>query len=329
MNVQKINNLGFDWMKAWKGIAEKHLANKTLKQFSGDQGILNAFFYEHPELVLELPCSWNYQVGKAADCESEGMFPILHFNHPNKTDFLLRRNRPWEVNNIVTDEYLRIVGIDGYLVRFLFSKCNKFPQKQGRKDNKRIVFSETCWKPQAKIKTHRIFPHFFYSRGDANEQSRNIIKVPACLVTHLDFDKISQLELLCHRWDSNISAAIYLDDSEMIDLIRIISDNSKCISNPKVQLHLVYRQGPVYPALLLQSVALKYAQTAAHLLFVDSDFLPSGGPSSFFSFDTLKEKSSRTLVVPAFEVSSFVKFVLFPFNKEINYLINSLQTVLC
>ena len=281
MNVRKINNLAFDWMETWKGIAEKHLANKTLKQGSGDQGILNAFFYEHPELVLQLPCSWNYQVGRAADCDSETMFPILHFNHPDKMEFLLKDFWPLMVSNQITETYRRVVQINGYSVRRLFSECVPKREKYAQ-DISTVGYS--CGEPIGKVKkTHRIFPNFFASRDETymTTSITNKTSEPSCLVTHLDFDKISQLELLCHRWDSNISAAIYLDDSEMVDLIRIISNNSKCISNPKVQFHLVHRNGPIYPAFLMQNIALKYAPTA-QLLFVDSAFLPSGGPNSFF-----------------------------------------------
>ena len=302
----------FDWMKYWEDVARNNLKIMEYTTLA-DQDIFNAAFYEMPKLVVKLPCDWNFQLSygsKEDHCLSSltSIFRVLHFNHPEKTALLFDYPES-EMDGLFTNVYTKAIETNGYLFRSMFSNCPDVKASTSKTSIKyRQILedlspADACYDIRLDtIAVRRILPFFFSGRGKKEDtKSSN----PVTLVTHMSFERISQLELICRRWHGDISAAIYLNDVDIIPLIRLILDESSCISTDSVKLHLVFRLGSTYPVNMLRNVALKYAQTS-HVFILDADFLPSGNLETLL-IDTVMKDTAWAIVIPAFDISSFVE----------------------
>ncbi|GMT07639.1 hypothetical protein PENTCL1PPCAC_29813, partial [Pristionchus entomophagus] len=74
----------------WRDMWRKDL-NERLKQLRGgaDQDILNAMTITYPEMAVELPCEYNFQIGEFSEplgcLKNDRFVKIVHFNSQEKT----------------------------------------------------------------------------------------------------------------------------------------------------------------------------------------------------------------------------------------------------
>ena len=294
MNLAKMNK-SIDWMAKWRSVAERYLSQPEVYQHgSEDQAIFNAVFYDDPKLVTELPCDWNYQVKREAKCGNDNNSFALHFNHHDKTEFLLKPHVS-ALAKYTKKIYNYYVGKDGYSLR----NDSKLNDKHHSPNNRETVKKEggnACSKYNSLEQSYRVFPFFYSSTIEPVDISEPV------LVTYFKFDQVpSKLTSLCQRWDGNISIAIYLEDKDIVQMIQI-RKRSTCLSSGKINLHLVFQLDGVDPNLFLLETALKYAG-ASSVFILENNYWPSGNAHSLLADSMFEKQENSIVIVPTFEIS--------------------------
>ncbi|KRZ24161.1 Glycosyltransferase-like protein LARGE2 [Trichinella pseudospiralis] len=135
------------------------------------------------------------------------------------------------------------------------------------------------------------------------------------LLTQLSFDRLVSLNRLLIQWTGPIIAVLYLTDAEAFQLATFMENNFLNIRN-NVIIHVVYKEGNLYPVNKLRNIALQSSITP-FVFMNDIDFVPATGLYEYL-LQILPQQSDasapkKAYIVPAFEVYSY--HVIIPESK--------------
>ena len=136
------------------------------------------------------------------------------------------------------------------------------------------------------------------------------------MLLHVTLDRlVPMLEPMCKHWEGPMSIAVFANDSEVSDLLNLISSSPVISSRHNIGYHIVYKEGIFYPINPLRIAAFDNVRTP-YVFFNDLDFLPSFGLYSHLK-DTIKKIKlvDTALVVPALETYEDPQNFCFPRNK--------------
>ncbi|OQV20059.1 Glycosyltransferase-like protein LARGE2 [Hypsibius exemplaris] len=305
MDLPKLRAL--NWMAVWKRVTERDLPIMQSTALA-DQDIFNSVLKDFPEMVYDLPCTYNAQLSdhsksKELCLESQTGFKVIHWNSPKKMQVKHRLGRYYR------DDYLTFVAHDGNLLRRGVLGCSNMSIEERESG---VIFDESCYDferlADLKFRTHLYFIDYDYRSGGPTDLT---------LVAQLSFDRLQMLEPLCDHWNGPISLALYMTDAEAQQFAEFVLDSEMLSSRRNIGWHIVYKDGAVYPVNYLRNVALSQANTP-FVFLTDIDFLPMYG-----LYDVLKDaivqtdllnQETKALVVPAFETQRY-RFS-FPANKS-------------
>ncbi len=156
--------------------------------------------------------------------------------------------------------------------------------------------------------TYRVHPYFIrysYRPRDTADIS---------LVAQLSFDRIHMLIRLLEMWEGPVSAAIYMEESEVLQLMEFIH-YMPVFQRTNLALHVVYKKGDfLYPINFLRNIAWNYS-TTPYVFLNDVDLMPS-----LDLYNRLKDalrpglRVNSVYVVPAFE--THIKGLQLPGSKQ-------------
>ena len=125
------------------------------------------------------------------------------------------------------------------------------------------------------------------------------------LVTQLSLDRLQAFSALISQWDGPMSIAMYGSDSDVLIFSEFVSLFELLSERRNVNVHIVYKQGKLYPTNYLRNTALNAVKTQ-YVFLNDGDFLPMKGLFSYLKRATKiklddEENRKTVLIVPAFE----------------------------
>ena len=320
------------WWQTWTNVAMKRLRvhNKTTLV---EQDVLNAVIYDHPHLLFEVPCSWNIQVHEeslAKSCyvpEQVNDMSLANIQNSRGEVKLLHWSRSLNHNpkNIHSEQFKNIyIGhqlYDGHLLSAEPIKCPQPKIDDPSLSDPYLQKRDGCEEfRKTAVRKFRVHPYYIaFHKPTENEHD-------VTLVTQMSAERFDVLPKLLYHWEGPISIAVYIMDSQVPDLMRHLDNIQRQLKQRKnIGLHLVYKQGEMYPVNTLRNIALDRVLTP-YVFIMDGDFLPCFNLYSILrkSIQTIFEEDKTTkvaLVVPAFE--TFQYKYNFPKNK--NELIKSVK----
>ena len=297
------------WLTPWKDALSKSAV--SLSNTSPDVSVVtNALSYlygEHRGLFSQLNPGWNVQSnargaldGKAPDpCHKQQTVCARSFRNDEGASHLKQ----------VFQEY------DGNLLREKLIDCKTGPEFDQNALDYRArteVYAPPCTdfkrEGSQERRTHPFYLEYDYVSADPNDVT---------LLLHVTLDRlIPMLEPTCRHWEGPMSIAVFTNDSEVSDLLHLISSSPIIRSRQNIGYHIVYKEGMFYPINPLRDVALENVRTT-YVFLNDMDFLPSFRLYPYLKQTVSKFDLSKTvLVVPAFETFKDPKTFPFPRNKS-------------
>ncbi|KJE88518.1 glycosyltransferase-like protein LARGE1, variant [Capsaspora owczarzaki ATCC 30864] len=344
------------WDETWLSVAMKELAlrpaGKQTTQLA-DQDVINAVALTQSSIVYRLPCTWNLQLSDnslAAPCviaalnghdsvknwqvstfapEGNPSDPktvisklknapeavgIVHFNSPRKM----------KVQNAFTEYYRHLHAtfsqLDGSTLRRELISCR--PELLDPATSSHAMHSEAevesddpCieYRLAASTKPRTHVYYFDYIPPTAKETGQEVT-----WISQMSWDRLGMLEQIAERWSGPLSISLYLNDYDVDDLVDHFETSDILRTRKNIALHLVFKEGTLFPVNYLRNVALDHA-TTPYVFLADIDFLPSAQMATYLasmaaSLDLDNKNLPKALVVPAFETFHY-KFA-FPANKN-------------
>ncbi|GMS92908.1 hypothetical protein PENTCL1PPCAC_15083, partial [Pristionchus entomophagus] len=290
-----------NWSEIWNPITKKILASY---KDAADQDIFNALIVTQPEVFIELPCEYNFQLGVSAQpltCKIEDRdVKIAHFNSDVKMNlankFVVHFARAYAVYQ----------AMDGYVFRQR-ERC----ETDNSSSTLLTELSETdsdCSDLLSAIQTtYRTHLHFNGAMQPANGDA-------ITLVTQFTVDRFEDFKKLLELWAGPVSAAIYCTDAELTQIEKFMQASNIGRGRKNVALHAVFKTGNYYPINYLRNVALNASTTdLSYLTYVD--FIPSKGIYRDLLSCVKNGINNTALVVPSFEMSPS-EVVQMPRTKE-------------
>eukprot|EP01135_Chromosphaera_perkinsii_P003929 Nk52_evm30s262 gene=Nk52_evmTU30s262 len=311
------------WRQTWTNVVMKRMRvhNKTTLI---EQDVLNAVMYEHPHLLFQVPCSWNIQVHEdslAKACyvpeqvtaeqsddssgiaiqNSRGDVKLLHWS----------RSLNHNTKNIHSEQFKNIyIGHqlhDGHLLSTELIKCPS--PKTDIPEDPLLLKRDGCEEfRKTAVRNFRVHPYFI-AYQKSTEADNDVT-----LVTQMSAERFDVLPKLLYHWEGPISIAVYIMDSQVPDLMRHLDNIQRTLKQRKnIGLHLVYKQGEMYPVNTLRNIALDRVLTP-YVFIMDGDFLPcfnlhsilrKAVSTTFLTDAYHPEDPKLALVVPAFETSQY------------------------
>ncbi len=156
--------------------------------------------------------------------------------------------------------------------------------------------------------TFRIHPYYI---GKTHQPSD---EYDVTLITQLSLDRMPLLEMILELWDGPLSASLYVEESQILELLRIIHDSS-VLQRENVAIHVVYKkQETNYPINFLRNLAWSYSNSP-YVFLNDVDLIPS--KDTYLKIRQALRHSpliNAALVVPAFETA--INGLLYPESKQ-------------
>lgn len=302
LDLEKMREVGWDEM--WTSIAKETLHTHKYTALA-DQDIINAVIKNRTGSVHTLPCSWNIQLSDNTLSEicykGPVDYKIIHWNSPQKTN-IANKDAPYFRNL-----HYSFRQYDGYLLRQGLLHCSK------TLDSYRISVTDQTpcaeFEEEAKLtyRTHLFFAGTQQSSAGANDVT---------LVSQLSIDRLQVLATLFKHWDGPVSVVMYASDSEVWQMLQYFEAANLLQKRKNIAVHVVYKQGQLYPVNFLRNVALSAVSTP-FVFLLDIDFLPMFGLFSYLR-EAVKVLQvgvhKRALIAPAFETLQY-KFT-FPKSKS-------------
>ncbi|KRY88723.1 Glycosyltransferase-like protein LARGE2 [Trichinella pseudospiralis] len=307
MNLMKLRTI--NWTELYKAVT-KELLNIYNRTNLADQDIFNAVIQRLPALVYRLPCVYNLQLNDNARRElcsyGQADMKIIHWNNYRKP--LLENPSESHYRSL----YQQFVDLDGNFLRHIYKNCKLKTAKQsvGNISNNYDSFTNLClpFKTASNL-MHRM--HLYFGNVVQFDLKLNDVT----LLTQLSFDRLVSLNRLLIQWTGPIIAVLYLTDAEAFQLATFMENNFLNIRN-NVIIHVVYKEGNLYPVNKLRNIALQSSITP-FVFMNDIDFVPATGLYEYL-LQILPQQSDasapkKAYIVPAFEVYSY--HVIIPESK--------------
>ncbi len=252
-----------------------------------DQDIINSVIKLYPDIVYQLPCTWNVQLSDHSRSETCYMknssgYDIVHWNSPLKLQTACK-NAP-----------------------FFRQLHYSFMQYNGAHLSQSLIYCKTLSAQSTidggncqiiKYRTHL----YFYGTNYNN----NVDPFDVTLVSQLSMDRLHTLNPLLQHWVGPISLALYATDAETMEFLDYINRLPPIIKNrTNLSVHVVYKDNcHLYPVNYLRNVALNASNTP-FVFFNDIDFVPMLKSYSYLKEAVMvlrPDTKKRALIVPAFE----------------------------
>lgn len=287
------------WAHLWRLTAEKQLVN-LLSTVLADQDVINAALKDNPQVVYTLPCEWNIQLSdntQSASCyEDVSQLKIIHWNSPKKQG--VKHKHAESFRNM----YLTFLQYDGNLLRKKASSCAFDESSDNSTDvvlPEKVDESNPCLEFLVEQKLSRRV-HLFYF-----DYSYDLLDNDVTLLAHLSMDRLQILISLVDYWQGPMSIALYASDAEVQQFLRY-AENSETLKNRKnIGIHIVYKDGDLYPVNYLRNIALEQVQTE-YVFLCDIDFLPVTTLYQYLrEVASNNQMTKKAMVVPAFETYQY------------------------
>ena len=149
-----------------------------------------------------------------------------------------------------------------------------------------------------------LFPQLTVRGHYFQTPSSSVLTTDVSIMTQFSLDRYPQFLDLSQQWKGHISAAVYLNSSEIPQITKLYNELPV---DSKISFHLVLNTGNYtgeYPINFMRNVALDFAVTD-YVFLVDVDFLPNPDAHSqileqIHDLD-MEHKPNQALVIPAFE----------------------------
>uniref|UniRef100_F1KY88 Glycosyltransferase-like protein n=2 Tax=Ascaris suum TaxID=6253 RepID=F1KY88_ASCSU len=296
MDLEKLRTM--NWTLLWKEVAADNLKEFGATQLA-DQDIINAVISRKPEIVYKLPCEWNLQMGYQSRqnlCPARiSDLKIVHWNSPKKT----RTRNPYAV--FFRRHFQTFTQMDGNLLRTEMLRCsNELRSSELRSVYEYEESDDGCGDLRharnIKYRIQLFIRRYAHQSDDAD----------VTLTTQLSMDRFVLFESLLAFWTGPVSAAIYLSDSELTQLMQYLADTKVFRNRTDIALHAVFKEGVHFPINYLRNVALNATNTP-FVFLADVDFLPMPG-----LYELIRKRLSsglplkgKAFVVPAFESKGY------------------------
>ena len=285
-----------NWSKMWQIITNDTLQTHKYTSLA-DQDIINTVIKNHEDIVYRLPCTWNVQLSentRSDECYlNNNEYHIVHWNSPLK---LATRN---ENSPYFRDLYYTFEEYDGNLLHHGLIKCKDISTTAEKPYQSSFQGSnDTCSKFfEESKKFYRTHLYFYGSQYHSTDP------FDVTLVSQLSIDRLQTLEIILKHWIGPVSLAVYATDYEAWQVIQYLGSLKIAHKQKMLAVHIVYKQGHLYPVNHLRNTALNAANTP-FVFLCDIDFVPM-----FRLYTYLREavrvlkpgQKKRALVVPAFE----------------------------
>ncbi|KAF8375344.1 hypothetical protein PRIPAC_81773, partial [Pristionchus pacificus] len=290
-----------NWTNLFTTAAKEGL---TKFAYGHDQDILNALVVSRPEIVVQLPCEYNFQLASSAQpgkCQKEDRFvKIVHFNSPQK----LKLRSKFVAH--FARSFALFESMDGYIFR-LREQCGQESEISTEfKDLKEndADCEELLEAIQTKYRTHLYFNN--YVKTNTTDD--------ITLVTHLTVDRFDAFNSVLESWEGPVSVAVYCTDAELSQIEKFMKATNMGRRRKNFAMHAVFKAGNYYPINYLRNVALNGSNTD-FVYTADIDFIPSKGLYQNLRTLLNSKMKKKVLIVPAFESSTSIN-VEFPKTKE-------------
>ena len=281
----------------WNQIIDSAInSSKYLGQVQSN--VIDTLLQTHHRIYHLFPCKWNVpcSIGICAECPFDmGEYGIINWN-------TLQSGGKYRA--YFEDLHKHLMQYDSSILQNTPLKCGKSPQGiTGIKkritpfplDNK--LCNEFNNQAQMVLRTHI----FFY--GQKYRQIDNDVT----LVTQISADRLPILNSLIEHWVGPISLAVYCTDNSAWQLWQYLQVSTILRARNNVAIHVVYKEGKLYPLNYLRNVALNAVSTS-YVFLSDGDFLPMYRLHSYLKNAAkvlLNNVHKRALVVPAFEAMEY------------------------
>ncbi|XP_065647225.1 xylosyl- and glucuronyltransferase LARGE2s isoform X2 [Hydra vulgaris] len=295
-DLQKLRK--FQWANLWRMTAEKQLLN-LFSTVLADQDVINAALKDNPQIVYKLPCQWNIQLSDNTEseyCYNELIeLKAIHWNSPNK-----HTGNKLKHVEYFRNMYLTFLEYNGNLLRKSIFSC-LIPGENATETSreKKLSDNDQCYDIKIEQSTTRRV-HLYYMDYDYKPEVGDVT-----LMTHLSMDRIQILDLLSQHWEGPMSISLYASDAEAQQFTRYSSVSSFLRKRKNIGLHIVYKDGDLYPVNYLRNVALEHVQTT-YVFLSDIDFLPMIGLYNYLrGLANITNMEKKAVVVPAFETYQY------------------------
>ncbi|VDM96748.1 unnamed protein product [Thelazia callipaeda] len=298
LDLTKLRNM--NWTFLWNETASQNIYNYGLAELADQESlindIINAFINSHRWIVQRISCEWNFQLGFQSQ---QSLCPVKFFNLK-----LVHWNSPLKMRTVnryavfFRRYYNEMKDMEGNMFRSNRLRC----QDHSKYSSISNVYEyddndDGC----AKIRHMRWITYrtlLYIIPCNLTVITRNIV-----LITQFSMDRLMHFDMLLKHWDGPVSAAVYVSDFELSQLLQYFEDTNTFSNRTNVALHAVYKEGIYYPINYLRNVALNSSSDASFVFLIDVDFIPKPGLYSMLCQKLLTSNivTKKAYVVPAFE----------------------------
>ena len=290
--------------KKWSALWTQALS-ETMESEAVSSSILSHLYTKYNSLFFMLNSGWSVQIGTtgslpATPCSNQQYICAVTFENSSSTTSHVKQTFQQYDGNILREKLLDCESGEEFDKNALDYRTRLSVYIPPCTDFKREGNQER--------RTHPFYLEYNYASEDPYDVTMSL---------HVTLDRlVPMLEPMCKHWEGPMSIAVFANDSEVSDLLNLISSSPAISSRHNIGYHIVYKEGMLYPANPLRATALTNAKTP-YVFFNDVDFLPSFGLYSYLK-DTVKsfDLSHKVLVVPALETYEDPKDFPFPQNKS-------------
>ena len=256
---------------------------------------------------FDLSCSWNvnlYTEKLRSEC-----YDITHGDH-KALDSSSNSFRNLQFFKSL-EEY--IMHYDGSFLKYVSISCGKLhgyfqeTDKTGeyltsalKKNDEELIYQ------LVRSQSHQVFRTVLYYYGGPYTPKEDH---ETTLVTQISLDRLQMFRTLVEQWDGPMSISMYGTDMEAWKLKEFISLIGLFSKRDNINIHIVYKQGELYPVNHLRNIALDAVSTP-YVFLSDADFIPVEGLFSYLQKTVaayhLDEGTDHetALVIPAFETEN-------------------------
>ena len=284
----------------------KGAASKVTRNGENSSGDLNQLYTVNPSLFYELNPGWNVNLGTSNKFHSIACYGKQYICAGAYV------NDSSKISNHLKQVFLQY---DGNILREKFIDCvsgDEFDKNALDYRAKLSVYDPPCTdftrEGNQERRTHPFYLDYDYASDDAYDVT---------MVLHVTLDRlVPMLEPMCKHWEGPMSIAVFASDSEVADLLNLISSSPFISVRKNIGYHIVYKEGILYPINPLRIAAFENVRTP-YVFFNDLDFLPSFGLYPYLKI-TIKQFNlyETVLVVPALETHENQQTFPFPHNKQ-------------
>ena len=246
-------------------------------------------------LVYKLPCEWDININNNQHCyHKDNKYMTLHWNKPcDDTNYFN--------STIIINKFKRM---DGSQMRYNNFLCHN---KTYTKKYVTITRRNICDFYREEV--HRIYRTHTYFHGSCYVSTD---KWDVTLLVQFSVDRLNHLDKVLEHWDGPMSVAIYASDEEAWQVNGYLEKVLKDRTN--VGVHMVFKDGTLYPVNYMRNVALERVQTP-FVFLSDFDFVPMKSLYSYLkSAVTTMSGNRQAFIVPAYESRKYD--INFPTNKD-------------